>query len=355
MPSDADILNYPPAVLLTDLLRDVSRSFYLTLRVLPAGIRRQIGLAYLLARTSDTIADTQIIPVEARLDTLQKFREHILGATQALPDLKPFVLQGEEKTNAGSSNSGSRAERILLTRVEPMLEMLEQFAVTDQELIRTVLSKIIQGQELDLKRFGGLEPGQLVALQTELELDDYIYRVAGCVGEFWTKICRHHVFPRARLDEKELLERGIRFGKGLQLVNILRDLPSDLRQGRCYIPQPLLEAGGLTPKELLHPANETKFRPVYDRLLESAQEHLAAGWAYTNALPRGCIRLRLACAWPILIGVQTIVKLKKEPVLQSEHRVKVSRSEVKRLVLQTTCALAWPPAWRRLFTNASRS
>jgi hypothetical protein len=42
-------------------------------------VRPQIGLAYLLARTTDTIADTEILPVAQRLDALQKLRERILG------------------------------------------------------------------------------------------------------------------------------------------------------------------------------------------------------------------------------------------------------------------------------------
>src|ERR1700675_291714 len=68
-----------PNELLTDLLKDVSRSFYLTLRMLPKKIRPQIGVAYLLARTSDTIADTEILPVNERLTTLRNFRQRLLG------------------------------------------------------------------------------------------------------------------------------------------------------------------------------------------------------------------------------------------------------------------------------------
>ena len=49
------------------LLQSVSRSFYLTLRILPAAVRPQIGLAYLLARTTDTIADTELVSLEQRL------------------------------------------------------------------------------------------------------------------------------------------------------------------------------------------------------------------------------------------------------------------------------------------------
>src|ERR1017187_9595762 len=71
----------PTAV--NDLLKATSRSFYLTLRVLPARVRPQIGLAYLLARTTDTIADTELVPLAQRLDALQKFRERILGQSSA--------------------------------------------------------------------------------------------------------------------------------------------------------------------------------------------------------------------------------------------------------------------------------
>ncbi|MCX7825074.1 MAG: squalene/phytoene synthase family protein, partial [Verrucomicrobiae bacterium] len=48
------------------LLKEVSRSFYLTLRVLPGALRPAISLAYLLARASDTIADTKVVPREKR-------------------------------------------------------------------------------------------------------------------------------------------------------------------------------------------------------------------------------------------------------------------------------------------------
>ena len=37
-------------------------------------------LAYLLARTADTIADTQLVPLEQRLEALQALRARILGA-----------------------------------------------------------------------------------------------------------------------------------------------------------------------------------------------------------------------------------------------------------------------------------
>src|ERR1041385_7652516 len=70
-------MDAPASGLLTDLLKQVSRSFYLTMRVLPAAIRSQIGVAYLLARATDTIADTPIVPLADRLQSLGALRERI--------------------------------------------------------------------------------------------------------------------------------------------------------------------------------------------------------------------------------------------------------------------------------------
>jgi farnesyl-diphosphate farnesyltransferase len=329
---------------LNQLLKATSRSFYLTLRVLPAAVRPQIGLAYLLARTTDTIADTQILPVGERLAALQKLRERILGQSSA-----PLNFSDLAKQQATS------AEATLLERVEASFAALQAVPAADQKLIREVLDTITSGQVLDLRRFGNLGSPDarptdqtIIALETGVEFDDYTYRVAGCVGEFWTKICRAHLFPGVRLDEKQLIADGIRFGKGLQLVNILRDLPVDLKNGRCYLPLQRLDEAKLFPEVLLSPANEAKFRVVYNEYLDKAAGHLAAGWRYTNTLPFGQFRVRLACAWPVLIGARTIEKLRAANVTELQQRVKVSRGEVRGIIFYSLLASPFPFAWRKL-------
>src|SRR5882724_12005598 len=255
--------------LLTTLLKQVSRSFYLTLRVLPAAIRPQIGVAYLLARATDTIADTEIIPVEARLRDLDALRERILRKRTTPLDF-------------GEASGSDDAEGILLKRIEEVLRLLNQCSLPDQQRIREVLETITSGQALDLTRFASASANHIVVLKSDQELDDYTYRVAGCVGEFWTRICRAHLFPKAKLDDAALLANGVRFGKGLQLVNILRDLPVDLRPGRCYLPGPDLAACGLKAADLLRPESQSRLRPLYDRWLDRADAYLRAGWTYTN-------------------------------------------------------------------------
>ena len=345
---------------LDETLKEVSRSFYKTVRVLPGAVRPQIGLAYLLARATDTLADTEAVPVSERLAALEALRARIEGAGTGRLDFTPFLSTAAVQAGPrpGVATAG---ERRLLTRIEGALDLLGTFARSDQDLIRELLRVITSGQELDVRRFGrapavGGAPAapEVVALRTDAELEDYIHRVAGCVGEFWTRICRAHLFPEARLDEAWLIERGVRFGKGLQLVNVLRDLPRDLRAGRCYLPEDRLAEAGLRPADLLEASSLGRLRPCYDAYLDRAAACLEAGWAYTNALPRGQVRVRLACAWPILIGVRTLSLLRRGQVLEPGARIKVTRPEVRRLLFNSVVCYGWPAAWDRLFQSARR-
>jgi farnesyl-diphosphate farnesyltransferase len=338
---------------LTNLLKQTSRSFYLTLRVLPGAIRPQIGLAYLLARTSDTIADTELVPLEQRFDALHKLRERILGASTAPLNFSAFTRPALRD---------SPAEQVLLEKAEDSLALLQKLSPADLKLVHDVLTTILGGQELDLRRFGSLglaesrpAGGKIIALETAVELDDYTYRVAGCVGEFWTRMCRAHLFPHARLDEKQFITDGIRFGKGLQLVNILRDLPADLKKGRCYLPTERLDAAGLIPEVLLSPANEKKFLPMFHEYLNKAEAHLAAGWTYTNTLPFGQFRVRLACAWPILIGVRTIEKLRAVNVIELQQHVKISHDERNGIIWRSILACPFRKAWRNLLPSPGKA
>ena len=329
---------------LQSLLRDTSRSFYLTVRILPGAVRPQVSAAYLLARTTDTIADSKLDSHAARLRALADLRSRILGAPG--PALNLVHLEhGNDLT----------PERELLDRVEETLRILNGLAADDVRLIREVLSTIISGQELDLQRFGPGERQNLPALETEAELDDYTWRVAGCVGEFWTRLCRARLFPQAKVDEAMLLRDGIRFGKGLQLVNILRDIPADLHNGRCYLPRQSLTAAGLRPEDLRCAASEPRFRALYQTWLDRAGDHLQAGWNYTNALPAGQRRLRLACAWPVLLGARTLRKLRGENVLDATRRIKISRPEVRAIVARSILLLAWPAAWNTQFSRETGS
>lgn len=363
--------HHPPVV--QDLLPRVSRSFYLTLRVLPARIRPPIGLAYLLARVTDTIADTNLIPVSRRLEALEQYRDAILGKTPQPGSVLPPQAAHSEKSASEAlderharrpcglppwaveiaEHQASEAEKELLLRADEVLCALSQVDPGDRERIRNVLDVITKGQLGDVERFGAATTASPRSLTTAEELDAYTYAVAGCVGEFWTRMCRAHLFPEAFADDDPFTADGIRFGKGLQLVNILRDLATDLRLGRCYLPLEELAAVRLQPKDLLQPEAYAVVKPIYEAWCRRAWDHLQAGWRYTNALPPSQRRLRLACAWPILIGVRTLRRLEAANPLDPDQRVKVPRPEVRRIMLRSLVALLRPRLWEAQWVRAA--
>src|ERR1700737_3871364 len=57
----------------------VSRSFYLSIRLLPRKLRDPVSLGYLLARASDTIADTTEVPIDLRTENLRLLARGIQG------------------------------------------------------------------------------------------------------------------------------------------------------------------------------------------------------------------------------------------------------------------------------------
>ena len=320
-----------------DLLKAVSRSFGLTLRILPAPVRRPIGIAYLLARTSDTIADTKLVAPDAREASLCQLAQAVQSGR-----IDDFAFSPPRPTQT--------KEQELLDRVGDSVNLLQTVGQAERRLIQDVLQTIIGGQSLDLQRFQNASAQKVVCLKSDAELDDYTYRVAGCVGEFWTRICFQKLSANPS-PPPELLCAGVRFGKGLQLLNILRDLSDDLRQGRCYLPQDALRQSGLSPKNLAIPsADETrqKIAPLFQRYAQKANQLLMDGWEYTNQLPRRWVRVRLACAWPVLIGLQTLKALPLDDPLNPSRRAKISRQTVKTIIAKTLLAYPFPRLWKRL-------
>lgn len=314
--------------LLTSLLRGVSRAFYLTLRVLPARLREPVGLAYLLARAADTIADTKLLPPAERLTHLLAFRQQVQGPASAT------ALHAIEA--ALTAKQATADERVLLQSLPPAFALLEALPEADRARVRKVVGTLTEGMEFDLKHFPAEDAGRLGTLQTPSDLDRYTYYVAGCVGEFWTEITAAHTPALGHWDVARLSATGVRFGKALQFTNILRDVPKDLRIGRCYLPEAWLARADVKPEDMLDANVGAKARPVLVEGLKTALEHFEQAEAYTLAIPRRCIRLRLAVLWPVLIGLATLARLARNPAWLDQGRPsKVTRGWVYRMMLRS--------------------
>ncbi len=315
-----------------DLFASVSRSFSLTIKLLPDPLREPITLGYLLARSLDTVADTPGVVSGTRLEHLRALLDMIKYGPDA-EVLRPLQRDlVKVQTHDG--------ERELLKVLDRTLNWLEAQSIVDRWDLRRTLARIGRGQELDLLRFSEGTAASPKPLATAAELDEYTYFVAGCVGELWTRLCQRHLVQGwSKRSETEMLALGKRFGQGLQLVNILRDLPEDISNGRCYLPADLLASHGLEVSDLLD--SPAKARPLVDQLRRKALDHLDAAWEYVLALKP--YKLRYACALPVFIGLETLGLLAQTSPLETSERLKVSRSSVKALLASAAVGAAISP------------
>jgi len=321
-----------------ELLRSVSRSFYLSIRFLPLQLREPIAVAYLLARTTDTVADTSPISGNVRTETLKLLSNGIQGTSSrdVVADLISSFISLQENAS----------ERQLLESLPDCLTRLERMEHADRNDIRVVLEKIVRGQMLDLERFNNTQ--EIQSLSTAAELEEYTYLVAGCVGEFWTRLCFRHVHQFTGSTEDEMLALGKCYGMALQLINVLRDAGADLRAGRCYFPEHELRVMDLAPSQIL--SEPERFQPVYRIWIEKANAGLTSGMEYSHAIKNR--RVRSATVLPALIGARTLSLLKEAGPAALQRTVKVPRSEVRGMILSLGLTFASPKRINAIFDRA---
>lgn len=292
------------------LVREVSRSFAISLRLLPGPMRDPVSLAYLLARASDTIADTAEVSPDERMQWLDGFISEINGGGRAWrSDLRRF---SEKQSHAG--------ERRLMERLDECFVALDGMPGDQQMIVREVIEIITGGQRLDVERFA---KGRAI-FSDAASLEDYCWRVAGCVGAFWTKIGFETLGDRFSTADPAVLEsRGVAYGKGLQLVNILRDLPGDLKNGRCYLPV----VDGQDHVALMREAEKWR---------QTSRGWLEEGKRYSKELR--IRRLRAASVLPALLGEKTLDLLDAADWAMLEKGVKITRGCVRRSLLR---AIVW--------------
>lgn len=265
------------------LLKRVSRSFYLSLWLLPESVRPTLSLAYLLARASDSVADASSAPADLRLRLLRTF-------PQSLPD--GTVLPGPLPDG----------ERELLDALPDLLRRLD--SSPDRTEILEVWQTILGGQIFDLQRFS--------SASAPLDLDEavrYTGLVAGCVGKFWTQVCFRHIPGYSDESPGTMCGLGFDFGCGLQWVNILRDRHADAAAGRIYVTDGNFSAA-----------------------MDIARKNLAAGVRYTAAVrPR---RLRAACRLPLDLGIRTLALVAANP--RAPH-IKTGRAFVWFSLVRALC------------------
>jgi farnesyl-diphosphate farnesyltransferase len=136
----------------------------------------------------------------------------------------------------------------------------------------------------------------------------------------------------------EMIRWGVRYGQGLQLVNILRDLPGDAGIGRCYLPGEELRAAGLRGELTWPAADWAPWHEVRSRWLPVAREWLGNGRPNLRSF-----RLRLAAVLPMLIGEATLDLLEQQSGSGPPAAAKVNRAAVRGMLRRGIWLSLRPP------------
>ena len=303
---------------LDTLLKKTSRSLYLSARILPRSIRPAFAIAYLLCRYADTMADTNLLPASRRLYWVNKFPQIVRA--QNLEDQTTLF----QELRGSSENP---YEKTLLLHLE---ECLEAFRRMDPDLklyIAEVVESVCEGMKLDLGRFPTKKGQGIGALKTQKELWEYCRLMGGKPGLFWSKLIER-VTP-VFLPREIFFDLGQHIGDALQIVNILRDLPRDLRNGRCYFPQEDLDKQNLTPRDLMFTKNSLRFAPIKKYWIQMGREKLEQSFDFYAAIPKRQWRLRVAVAWPIFWTADTFRKINEaSDLLNPTRRIKISKKRI---------------------------
>ncbi len=334
----------PIAESLTDLqyqaqiLPGVSRTFALTIPVLPERLADVVANAYLLCRLADTIEDDVGLDHEQKSEFHRRFLAIVKGEEPAepfaealLPLLSSRVLADERDLVASTATvirvtaSFSRAERDALTRcVSIMCAEMPEFQRR--------------------KSLSGLK-----------DLDDmahYCYVVAGVVGEMLTELFCVHC-PELKPRRDEMMRLAVSFGQGLQMTNILKDIWDDRQAHTCWLPRSVFANGEFRLERLDEFHDTETFRAGLQELVGIAHHNLRAALDYTSYIPTREVGIRKFCLWAIGLAVLTLRKIHAHPDFTSGQQVKISRRSVKATVLATNLTLGSDRALRLLFALAA--
>ena len=301
------------------MLPRVSRTFALTIRLLPRSLQRTVTVSYLLCRVADTIEDEA--SGEARIACKSKLREAFSSSLETLDrsllsDLRYFVGDVES------------ADAELARKADLVLGEYFGFDETTRARIGPWVQEMCSGMVQYVRRgIGELTPEGVIKSLDDLER--YCYYVAGTVGNLLTDL----FFGESAMAEKEknIGKLGENFGLGLQLTNIVADAPMDWPEGRCYVPRDICENAGMSVEELFVPDNREKSRVVLFVLIDRARQHLGDALRYSRLFPRWRYRERLFCLTPLFLALKTLNVVEDDPEFPTAgKRPKITRRDVYR-------------------------
>jgi len=307
-------------------LPKVSRTFALNIGVLRGSLHRSILTGYLFCRIVDTVEDAGRLDAGIKVKLLLEFARLLENPAARTSGLASWV----EKCAAVD---GSPNDLDLLSQTTRVFNVFDSLPAVHKEKIVPAVVNMARGMAYFQRKF---DAGGLTLLETENELEEYCYFVAGCVGEMLCGLF-FAAIPNLSPQAREIMKRNaVSFGLGLQMTNITKDFLTDRKRGWSYIPRTMITGNGLTVDEFSSGQFVEKNLQVIKCLLRKTSGHLRDALTFTLAIPRREISIRLFCIWPLWMAMETVaVLVNNRSLVHSEDPVKISRATVRKILRRT--------------------
>jgi len=313
-----DILN-DNIVYCDSMLPKVSRTFAPTIRMLPVGLNTIVTVAYLLCRIADTVEDSEDISIDKKKELLNFY-------------ISVFKKDGKKPLNNFMTGIKVLPEKTdderLVYNLPRILNVYDSFSPIFKKHIGLWVVEMSRGmhkyaQAAIRKKFS--------FLGTMKELDEYMYYVAGTVGYLLTELFSFYSNRITPSIKKKLNLLAESFGKGLQMVNIIRDMTTDLKRGQSYIPEELLKKYKLDRISIFEKQNADKAQKLFNELIQDAVKHLDKAIDYIMLLPKEERGIRMFCMLPVFWAMRTLQKIQENTLaLLGNEKIKVPRTMIKK-------------------------
>jgi farnesyl-diphosphate farnesyltransferase len=323
-----------------DIIGRVSRTFAIGITVLPGDLRKAVLTGYLLCRIADTIEDDGTCPAPRRQELLAQFL-HCFDDPAAA-----------ERFAAQASDIQADPSYLELMRGTALVfELWRSLPQKSGEIVARWTRELSNG----MSEFVGLYPGG-IRIQTMPEYRRYCYYVAGTVGHLLTELFFFHSRSIGQRDYEKLLVNCEAFGELLQNVNIIKDIPWDAEhENAVYVPEELLRKRGSSHQHILDGDWTARNHEAVVEMVALAKDDLARSLEYIKDIPKTAIQIRLFCLLPVLFAVATLREIERSTaMLQSGGAVKISRDEVRSLILAGSISTMSNKTTRWLVAKTSR-
>lgn len=312
----------------------VSRTFALNINRLSGNLRKAVLLAYLYLRIADTVEDSPTLPVTEKQKLLALFAEIFKNPEASEAAAKAFV-SALPKNFATSKDPNLE----LCSKTEDVVSLLWTLDRAYSQAICGTVVEMCEGMSQSISQMeSSLEKGWFT-LETMPDLLRYCYYVAGIVGKLLTGLFAvgNPAIDQARIEKMKSLD--VSFGLALQLVNIVKDVREDSERRVCFVPESVCRTHGFenSPAMFAVGANIRARASVMKELVNEAWKHLSDAIEYTVTIPRRYPKIRLFCLWPLFMAAKNLSIMGDcSGLFDKEHKLKITRDDVRRIIQSTT-------------------